>query len=126
MTQNYEYIDKLRQANEKLVRDADTDSTNMQGFTLELNGHLFDSGLFNKSIDHCEKMGITFRVVAWDIGCDKDSDTAVTLQGLGSNEDALYAAEAEIIKMAETTGVKWARVKGPDYDKKLGVHHGKY
>ena len=44
----------------------------MQGFTLALEGHLFDSDVFKRSIDHCESKGIVFRVVSWELGCARD------------------------------------------------------
>ena len=68
LTPSYQYIMKLREANEKLVKEDSTSSVGMQGFTLRLEGHLFDSGVFNKSINYCEEKGIHFRVVTWEIG----------------------------------------------------------
>lgn len=65
---------------------ADTDSVGMQGFTLKLTGHLFDTKVFNKSIDLCEEQGIIFRVASWDLGCDAGSNTEVVLQGISANE----------------------------------------
>jgi hypothetical protein len=99
----------------------------MQGFTLKLTGHLFDTGAFNKSIDLCEAEGIVFRVVSWELGCNGASSTEVTLQGLSVNEEALSKAEAEIIKVCEAAGIKTEKAKGPDFDKKLGqVSFGRY
>jgi len=51
----------------------------MQGFTLHLSGHLFDTTVFNKSIDICDAQGIVFRVVSWELGCNADEQTELTL-----------------------------------------------
>jgi hypothetical protein len=51
-----------------MAEQHDSSSVGMQGFTLRLEGHLFDTGVFNKSINYCEEKGIHFRVVSWEIG----------------------------------------------------------
>lgn len=70
MTPQYNFIAALREANEKLASMSDKDSVGMQGFTLKLTGHLFDTKVFNKAIDLCEEQGIIFRVASWELGCD--------------------------------------------------------
>lgn len=58
LTPEYAFIANLREANEKLERMSDRDSQGMQGFTLKLVGHLFDTKVFNTAIDCCEEQGI--------------------------------------------------------------------
>ena len=55
LTPSYNYIGKLRAANEKLRQNLDKSSVGMQGFTLQLQGHLFDKNVFNKCIDYCDE-----------------------------------------------------------------------
>jgi len=40
----------------------------MQGFTLQMQGHLFDKQIINKILDLSEESGINFRVVSWNVG----------------------------------------------------------
>jgi len=47
----------LREANEAVAAKSDnmSESNNLQGFTVTLTGHLFDSQAFNKCLDVCEE-----------------------------------------------------------------------
>lgn len=110
ITPGYQYIIKLREANEKMAEQHDSSSVGMQGFTLRLEGHLFDTGVFNKSINYCEEKGIHFRVVSWEIGTSGQSETLVVLQGLSMDEESLYDAENKIISMCGEHNIKWERV----------------
>ena len=42
LTPNYTYIEELRALNDKMQESEDSSSIGMQGFTLQLQGHLFD------------------------------------------------------------------------------------
>lgn len=44
------------------------ESSNLQGFTLCLQGHLFDTQAFNLCLNACEDNGVNFRVIEWVIG----------------------------------------------------------
>jgi len=79
LTPQYGFIANLREANEKLEKMSDRDSHGMQGFTLKLTGHLFDTKVFNTAIDCCEEQGIIFRVASWELGCDSSTATEVVL-----------------------------------------------
>ena len=48
------------------------------------------------------------------------------LQGLSMDEEGLYDAEGEIIKMCVEHNIKWERVKGPSYEKPIGSAKSKY
>ena len=109
-----------------MAEQHDSSSVGMQGFTLRLEGHLFDTGVFNKSINVCEEKGIHFRVVSWEIGTSGQSETLVVLQGLSMDEEGLYDSEGEIIKMCVENLIKWERVKGPSYEKPIGSAKSKY
>jgi len=68
LTPKYEYIAKLRALNDRLKDDESSSSVGMQGFTLQLVGHLFDKKIFNRILDMFENHGVTFRVVSWQFG----------------------------------------------------------
>jgi len=42
LTPNYKYIEKLRSLNSRIKDDESSSSAGMQGFTLRMEGHLFD------------------------------------------------------------------------------------
>lgn len=65
LTPTYEYIANLRALNERLHESESSSSVGMQGFTLQLVGHLFDKKIFNRILDMFEDHGVTFRVVSW-------------------------------------------------------------
>jgi hypothetical protein len=48
------------------------------------------------------------------------------LQGLSMDEEGLYDAEGEIIKMCVEHNIKWEHVKGPSYEKPIGSAKSKY
>lgn len=82
LTPDYVYIDKLREANELIAAKSaggDSESVGLQGFTIMLTGHMFDTQAFNKIIDACEKHGVTFRVIEWEIGMSIIQETRVTI-----------------------------------------------
>lgn len=111
MTPNYKYIADLRKLNEKLHDDSDDESSKgMQGFTLQLTGHLFDNQIFNRILDMFENRGINFRVVSWNFGQDTQSTTSVVMQGLSLNEEELYKVEQEIIDFSKNEKVLCIRV----------------
>ena len=68
LTPDYAYIQSLREANEAVARQEDNESTNCQGFTICLSGHLFDTQCFNSCLNACESNGVNFRVIEWAIG----------------------------------------------------------
>lgn len=68
LTPNYTYIEELRALKDKMQESEDSSSIGMQGFTLQLQGHLFDKQIFNRILDMFESRGINFRVVKWSFG----------------------------------------------------------
>lgn len=44
------------------------ESNNLQGFTICLSGHLFDTQAFNQCLNCCESNGVNFRVIEWNVG----------------------------------------------------------
>ena len=60
----------LREANEAVAArsDGESESMNLQGFTVNLQGHLFDTQAFNLCLNACEEDGVNFRVVEWVVG----------------------------------------------------------
>lgn len=82
----------------------------MQGFTLKMTGHLFDTKVFNTAIDSCEKEGIIFRVVSWELGCNAETGTEIILQGMSISEEALDKAKAQIIESCKQSNCGWSEV----------------
>ena len=59
LTEDFSYIQKLREANELVAKKSDkASSAGMQGYTLCLIGHLFDTNGFNKVLNACEEMDV--------------------------------------------------------------------
>lgn len=59
----------LREANEAVAGKGDgVESNNLQGFTICLSGHLFDTQAFNQCLNCCESNGVNFRVIEWSVG----------------------------------------------------------
>lgn len=106
LTPNYKYIQKLRELNAHIHDDESSSSLGMQGFTLQLLGHLFDKQIFNKILDVFESRGINFRVVSWNFGQTTLDKTTVVMQGLSMNEEELYKVESEIIEFCKSEEVK--------------------
>ena len=75
LTPDYQYIQMMREANEAVSEKTDTESFNLQGFTVCLIGHLFDNHSFSKCIDACEQNGVNFRVIEWAIGQSENQET---------------------------------------------------
>lgn len=71
-----------------------------------LTGHLFDTQAFNKSIDTCEKHGVNFRVIEWEIGNSNKQQTRVTIQCMSIDEPTLDAAHTEMIAICGEEEVK--------------------
>lgn len=69
LTPNYAYIQKLREANEAVAAANEAnESTGLQGFTICLEGHLFDTQAFNSCLNACEDSGVNFRIIEWSVG----------------------------------------------------------
>ena len=122
LTPNYTYIEKLREANEMIARRSDgggMSSHGVQGFTINLTGHLFDTKVFNSCLDICEQNGVNFRVVEWSVGNSVNQETSVTIQCLGFDEHALDDTHIKIIKVCEAENVTVKNATGPSYDKKI-------
>lgn len=69
----------LREANEAAAGRSESESNNLQGFTICLIGHLFDKNAFTKCIDACEENGVNFRVIEWAIGNSTNQETSVSI-----------------------------------------------
>jgi len=71
----------LREANEAVAAKADgaSESMNVQGFTICLSGHLFDSQAFNQCLNACEEHGVNFRVIEWNVGNSVNQETSVSI-----------------------------------------------
>ena len=74
---DYEYIQSMRETNALLQKREDdrseTSSTGIQGFTICLIGHLFDTKGLSEVLDACEEYDVHFRVVDWDVGLNVSS-----------------------------------------------------
>ena len=82
LTPDFAYIAKLREANELIAAKSeggDGMSTGLHGFTLMLTGHLFDTKVFNNTIDCCEKHETSFRVIEWEVGMSIIQETRLTI-----------------------------------------------
>jgi len=122
LTPDYAYITKLREANEMIARRStggDSESIGLHGFTLMLTGHLFDTQAFNKIIDACEKHGVSFRVIEWEIGMSIIQETRVTIQCMSMDEPELDQCRDSIQAICEEEKVKIQPAVGPAFDKKV-------
>ena len=122
LTPDYAYIQKLREANEMVAarsEGGDSQSLGLQGFTVMLTGHLFDTQAFNKTIDCCERHGVNFRVIEWEIGNSNIQQTRVTIQCISMDEPALDSTREEIEAICEEENVKVQPANGPSFDKKV-------
>lgn len=117
LTPNFTYIQQLRELNPQ-IQDVKS-SVGMQGFTLQLSGHLFDKQIINKILDLSEESGINFRVVSWNVGQTLNQPTAVVMQGLGTNDTELDATEDRIMEFCKKEDVSCKRIKGPAYESNL-------
>lgn len=121
MCPEYTYIQKLREANEAVASkgEGDSESLNLQGFTITLIGHLFDTQVFNQCLNTCEENGVNFRVVEWNVGNSVNQETSVSIQCISPNEVALDAARASIEKICADVNVRITEASGPSFDKKV-------
>ena len=77
----------------------------MSMVNVSLKGHLFDTKAFNHTIDICEKNGVQFRVVGWEIGNAAGQDSTVTIQMMTHDKNALNNTLDEIEQVAQKAGV---------------------
>lgn len=117
LTEDYQYIQQLREYNERNTAEHKTDG--MQGFTYQVSGHLFDKMVFNKILDIAEHKGVHLRVVNWHIGNTMEEDTALTFQIISTSEPALEEAEDRIKALCKQQDVGIKTVKGPAVDKEI-------
>lgn len=92
---------------------------NVQGFTICLSGHLFDSQAFNQCLNACEEHGVNFRVIEWNVGNSVNQETSVSIQCISENEQALDAARANIERICTQFEVTITEASGPAFDKKV-------
>jgi len=74
--------------------------------SISLTGHLFDTHCFNKTIDACEKTGVQFRVLGWDLGMTGKKSSRVNLQIMCKNKASLSETLDDITMIAEKCGVE--------------------
>jgi len=91
----------------------------LQGFTICLIGHLFDTQAFNQTINACEENGVNFRVIEWAVGNSTQSQTSVSIQCISEHEHALDTTRAAIQTICDACGVRITEASGPAFDKKL-------
>ena len=94
LTPDYAYIQMLREANEAVnaLSDHESESMNLQGFTINLCGHLFDTQCFNQCLNACEEHNVNFRVIEWAVGNSMNQETNVSIQCISEHEPALDIA----------------------------------
>jgi len=87
LTPDYEYIWKLKELNACIKpTDGDSSSAGMQGFTLVLEGHIFDKNMINDVLNICEDKALSFRIVELVVGNSATENTTVTIQGMSFND----------------------------------------
>ena len=92
----------------------------MQGFTLVLEGHLFDNKCLNNCLDICEdKQLASFRIVGIEVGNAIGETSRATIQGISLNEQVLDEAEAAIKAECGKHEVGCFSGQGPAYDKPM-------
>lgn len=79
LTPDYEYIWKLKELNACIKPEDGESSHGMQGFTLILEGHIFDKNLINNCLNICEDKALTFRIVHLKVGNSVSENTSVTI-----------------------------------------------
>lgn len=121
LTPQYEYISRIRAANERMARHEESNSSTgaHQSFCIQMTGHLLDTKAFNNAIDICEEHGLFSRVVNWDIGFNRDTNTSVTIQVIGHLEPEVDGAYDKIVKLCKEENIKLQQAKGPSIDKKI-------
>lgn len=77
LTEDYTYISQLRALTTTV--NEDKSSHGMQGFTLVLEGHLFDKNCLNACLDICEDKELIFRIVGIEVGNATDQNTRATI-----------------------------------------------
>jgi len=96
----------MREANEAVKENTESESNNLQGYTVCLIGHLFDNHSFSKCIDACEQNGVNFRVIEWAIGQSENQETQVTIQCIAEHEPALDASRERLSAICAENGVR--------------------
>ena len=96
----------MREANEAVSENTESESNNLQGYTVCLIGHLFDNHSFSKCIDACEQNGVNFRVIEWAIGQSENQETQVTIQCIAEHEPALDASRERLSTICAENGVR--------------------
>ena len=72
----------------------------MSLLTVSLEGHLFDTNCFNKTIDTCESNNLQFRVLKWDLGLSNKQASKVALQLMAKDKNSLNNALDKIEEIA--------------------------
>ena len=110
----------MRETNALLKKREDdreeTSSTGIQGFTICLIGHLFDTKGLNEVLNACEEYDVHFRVVDWDVGLNVTSQTQVTIQVMSLNDTMLDESRARIDEICKKLEIKVVPATGPAYD----------
>lgn len=109
----------LREANEAAAGKSESESNNLQGFTICLIGHLFDQNAFSQCINVCEENGVNFRVIEWSIGNSVNQETQVSIQCISEHEPALDTARERINAICAASDVRVVEASGPSFDKKI-------
>jgi alpha-aminoadipic semialdehyde synthase len=92
LTPTFEYIDDMRRSVTRAQAAVDgqdtTDKVLSHSTTLLIDGHIFDSGLINNTLDLLEVSDCQFRILEWVLGSDRGSESKVVLQILTSSATA--------------------------------------
>lgn len=82
LTPDFEYIEKLRQANLRAdSKRATIKRTRNESFiSVRLQGHLFDSGFINRALDLVEDSPVSARILEFNVGKDRHTTTDCLLQ----------------------------------------------
>lgn len=122
LTPNYAYIAEIRKINEaqeakRLTEEFNKKALkrNMSLLTVSMQGHLFDTQCFNKTIDACESEGVQFRVLKWDLGLTGKLGSKVAIQLMAHDKEALNTTLDKIEEIAQECNVDLMGGEDPEY-----------
>ncbi|EAS01335.1 lysine-ketoglutarate reductase saccharopine dehydrogenase enzyme, putative (macronuclear) [Tetrahymena thermophila SB210] len=107
LTHAYQYIRKLRDANERIEASKNFEpkrglSKKVQSFSsLKIEGHIFDTGAINKILDICQKYEVKFNVADILVGQNEDQTSQMLLQLYANNHESMIEVIEQIEVLAE-------------------------
>lgn len=110
LTPNFDYIIALRAAADRANANRVLRARRQESFaTVELVGHLFDTGIINKILDTIEHSSASAHIIDFHVGKDRSTPTELRLQVFasgGGTMESLTPVLEEIVRLAASMGVR--------------------